>query len=323
MKSMPPLESRPNNESREANQGILVSVIIPVYNRCDLLPRTLNSALGQTHKSLEILVVDDGSEEDVGAVVDAFSDDRLKYIRSDVNKGISEARNNGIKNSKGRYVAFLDSDDEWFDKKIEMQLSDLRKKGPEYGASYCKTEFFDDEESAVVRYSEFEREGNLLRDLTMRNPITSLSSVMVERRMLEKVGGFNGKMNCLEDWELWIRLARVTLYAYLGDVMVRYHIHSKGRMSENIPATISSLVTLRDTHEDLFKATPVGRSSFLYHIGYCEAMRGQKWKATLLFLGSIAMYPLRKDAYVSMVLNLKNGRDWKERESVINPRQSS
>jgi glycosyltransferase involved in cell wall biosynthesis len=293
------------------------------YNRSELLPRAIQSVLGRTHKSLEILVVDDGSEEDVGALVDTFSDNRMKYIRMDVNKGVSEARNNGIKNAKGRYVAFLDSDDEWFDKKIEMQLSDLRKRGPEYGVSYCKTEFFDDEVSAVVGHSEFEREGNLLRDLTIRNPITSLSSVTVERRILEKIGVFDGKMRCLEDWELWIRLARVTLYAYLGNVMVRYHIHSKGRISENIPATISSLATLRNTHEDLFKATPVGRSSFLYHIGYCEAMRGQKWRVTLLFLGSIAMYPLRRDACVSMVLNLKNSRDWNERESVINPRQSS
>ena len=90
----------------------LVSIIVPVYNRKDLLPRTLASVINQTYKNLEIIVVDDGSSDDIKSVVDSFNDARIKYVRHTENKGLPSARNTGLKTASGDFIAFLDSDDE-------------------------------------------------------------------------------------------------------------------------------------------------------------------------------------------------------------------
>jgi glycosyltransferase involved in cell wall biosynthesis len=106
----------------------LVSVIIPVYNQTDMLSRAVKSLLDWTYGNLETVVVDDGSTEDIKGVLDIFDDDRIHYIRHEANGGVAATRNTGIRFAHEEHVAFLDSDDEWFERKIERQLSDLIKR---------------------------------------------------------------------------------------------------------------------------------------------------------------------------------------------------
>ncbi|MGC8603005.1 MAG: glycosyltransferase family 2 protein, partial [Desulfomonilaceae bacterium] len=102
----------------------LVSVIIPTYNRAHLIERAVNSVLEQTYDKLEIIVVDDGSTDNTGNVLSQLQDgdSRVRYIRHETNKGSQSARNTGIRNARGDYVAFLDSDDEWLPYKLEKQI---------------------------------------------------------------------------------------------------------------------------------------------------------------------------------------------------------
>ena len=102
---------------------IKVSVIIPTYNRAKLIKRSILSVLNQTYQNFEIIVVDDGSADDTKSVVESFNNPKIRYIRHDINKGQSAARNTGIKNAKGKYIAFQDSDDEWLPEKLEKQMS--------------------------------------------------------------------------------------------------------------------------------------------------------------------------------------------------------
>lgn len=90
-----------------------------------MLPRAVKSVLDWTYGNLETVVIDDGSTEDIKGVLDRFDDDRIHYIRHDANGGVAAARNTGTRFAHGEHVAFLDSDDEWFERKIERQLSDL------------------------------------------------------------------------------------------------------------------------------------------------------------------------------------------------------
>ena len=106
----------------------LISVIIPTYNRGALLGRAIRSVLAQSYRNIEIIVVDDASDDYSGAVVKEFSDNRLSYIRHDSNMGGAKARNTGIKAAKGEYIAFQDSDDEWVKDKLEKHPNKLKKQ---------------------------------------------------------------------------------------------------------------------------------------------------------------------------------------------------
>src|SRR3989442_437688 len=99
-----------------------VSVIIPTYNRAEFLGLALTSVLNQTFQDFEILIIDDNSQDSTQEVVTNFGDERIKYIRHDVNKRVAAARNTGVANSNGEYIAFLDDDDEWFPDKLQIQL---------------------------------------------------------------------------------------------------------------------------------------------------------------------------------------------------------
>ncbi len=104
----------------------LVSVIIPTYNRADLIGHTLDSAINQSYRNLEIIVIDDGSVDNTEEVVKAIGDSRIRYIRHQTNCGGSTARNTGIEAARGEYIAFLDSDDIWVPNKIQLQLASIQ-----------------------------------------------------------------------------------------------------------------------------------------------------------------------------------------------------
>lgn len=122
-----------------------VSAIIPTYNRAHLVGRAIKSALAQTWQDLELIIVDDGSNDNTESLVNSFDDPRIRYIRHNVNRGVAAARNTGIKAAKGEYLAFLDSDDEWMTDKLERQLNVFKTSDlPHLGAVTCGLVHMDD-----------------------------------------------------------------------------------------------------------------------------------------------------------------------------------
>lgn len=123
-------------------EKFLISVIIPTYNRADLIIRAIASVREQVYQNLEIIVVDDASDEDIAQVIEQINDSRIKYIRHQTNLGGSEARNTGIKHSQGKYITFLDSDDVWLPNKLSSQLAAI---------------FAQKERDNLVCYSQFQK----------------------------------------------------------------------------------------------------------------------------------------------------------------------
>jgi len=115
-----------------------VSVIISTYNRAYLIDRFIQSVLNQTYQDFELIVVDDGSTDNTEDIIRQFQekDKRIKYIKHDKNKGGSAERNTGIKNSVGKYIAFQDSDDEWFPEKLEKQMEVFKNTSSKVGVVY-------------------------------------------------------------------------------------------------------------------------------------------------------------------------------------------
>lgn len=114
----------------------MISVIIPTYNRADKILNSINSVLNQTIKDIEIIIVDDGSEDETHNIVKKIKDDRVRYIKHTKNMGVSTARNTGIKYAKGEYIAFQDSDEIWYKNKLEIELLALSKNKAD--VVFCK-----------------------------------------------------------------------------------------------------------------------------------------------------------------------------------------
>lgn len=199
----------------------LISVIIPTYNRAKTIIRAIESALKQTYTNMEIIIVDDASGDNTGEIVKGIEDSRIKYIKHETNKGGAAARNTGIDEAKGEYVAFLDSDDVWLPEKIEKQVKLFERSDPKIGVIY--TGFYrTDEDDRITEHVTPSKKGDLYNRLLEGNFIGTTSVIMAKRECLKQVGGFNASLPSCQDWDLYIRLSKVCHYDYILDPLVRF-----------------------------------------------------------------------------------------------------
>lgn len=184
----------------------LVSVIIPTYNCRKYIRQAIDSALAQTYKNIEIIVVDDGSSDNTREEIgDLISDKKILYIYQ-ANKGLSGARNTGIKHSKGEYLVFLDSDDIILPEKIMSQVG-FMKENSQVCLVYSRYQYFkNDNLDEVISHPYALLRGNLYKDL-IRGNFFIVHSVLVKKKCVENIGGFDESLSAFEDWDLWIRMA--------------------------------------------------------------------------------------------------------------------
>lgn len=209
----------------------LVSVIIPTYNSVAYVTAAVASVLAQTFADLEILVIDDGSTDETSEVMAGYGT-RVRYLRQE-NSGVAIARNRGIAESQGEYVAFLDADDTWFPRKLELQLEALRAH-IEAGVCYSAFLVVTSELKPIgVRRSE--RWASALEDLLLHgNVVGSICTVLAKRSLFQQAGGFDPLLSQCADWEMWVRLAARTEFVYLDEPLVTYRQHDSN-MSHNAP----------------------------------------------------------------------------------------
>ncbi|MBN2139772.1 MAG: glycosyltransferase [Desulfovibrionaceae bacterium] len=205
----------------------LVSVVIPTYNRAELLMHTLASVLGQTYPALEVLVVDDGSTDDTAERVRGLADPRIRYLRTERSGLPAAARNAGLAQAAGEYVAFVDSDDLWLPRKIEKQVQLLEKSGLKW--CYCDHYIFDHDTGLDLRkrsHAVYLAEGPAAQSLILTNFIGS-PTPLVSRAVLERAGGFDPDpgLRFVEDWDLWLRIAPEYPLGCVREPLARYRIH--------------------------------------------------------------------------------------------------
>jgi glycosyltransferase involved in cell wall biosynthesis len=182
----------------------MVTVIIPTFNRAHLVGRAVSSVLFQTYKGYEILVVDDGSTDSTQDVVEQFGS-RIKYLQLGSNRGISAARNAGIRMSTAPFVAFLDSDDYWLPEKLSAQM-DFFRHNP--GFRICQTEELWIRHEYRVNPGKNHRKpsGDIFLP-SLRMCLVSPSAVMISRSLLDETGLFDETLPACEDYDLWLRIA--------------------------------------------------------------------------------------------------------------------
>src|SRR6266516_320914 len=185
-----------------------VSVVIPTYNRVDLLRPAIVSVLNQTFQDFEIIIVDDGCTDSTSDLVSAFNDARIKYIRHEINKGGSAARNTGILNSKCEFIAFLDDDDEWLPEKLDMQIKVIEESLPRVGGVYTSYIVVDRTDGTIIARKIPTKKGDLSTNLLVNNCIGATSSVLLRMRCFEDVGLFDEVLPSFQDYDSWIRISK-------------------------------------------------------------------------------------------------------------------
>ncbi len=187
-----------------------ISVILPTHNRAALLRRSVASVLAQTHRNLELIVVNDASTDGTAAVLAAMRDPRLRIITHSRSGGAAAARNAGLAAASGEYVAFQDDDDVWLIRKLERQLQMLRTRPDAEWCIGCHIRL----EPFAARYiggEHFIRQFDYRNGAGVRRPDWSLIATpgwLLLRSALEAVGGFDERIRSYDDWELGLRLFR-------------------------------------------------------------------------------------------------------------------
>ncbi len=215
-----------------------VSVIVPTHDRRERLRLALRSALAQRDVDLEVIVVDDGSSDGTGALVDGLGDPRVRLVRNDVALGESRARNRGISEAGGAWVAFLDDDDLWAPDKLASQLEALRRTGRAwaYGG-----EVVVDEDLEVLSGSPPPTPEQVAAALVHYNAVPgSASNVIVASELLGRVGAFDPALRRTPDWDMWLRLIREGLPAVVNRPIVAICMHP-GNMSRDMDVMFREL----------------------------------------------------------------------------------
>lgn len=244
----------------------LVSVVIPAYNVARYVSEAVDSALAQTYQNIEIIVVDDGSKDDIKKVLEPYIEKKLvRYIYQE-NQGLSAARNTGIRNSCGEFVALLDSDDIFLPEKIEKQVGYLIAH-PECGVSYSSVwHFQEDHPGQLLMLKEDYYSGTeVFPQLLRRNFIIPLS-VVFRKSELDRVGLFDESRRRTEDWEYWLRLSyHGVQFCHLAEPLgkCRLHLGSRQQGINGWEYKTKERLAVLSVFKDLYrKMTPQERKKY-------------------------------------------------------------
>lgn len=255
-----------------------VGVVIPTYNRAATIGTSIQSVLNQTWQKFEIIVVDDGSTDNTRQVVEAFADERIRYVCLEQNGGVSRARNTGIRLAECEFIAFLDSDDEWLPEKLEKQMQVMLHASDKVGLVYCRMRGTKKDGTTLVcpelwRPIEY-LQGNILLPLLEDNVIGT-PAMLVRKRCLEQTGGFDEGLKCLEDWELVLRIAEKWEIGFVDEMLVEVHF-SDGGVSKNIKGDVETRCYMIAKYWELMAQGNILNKMveqmllFAKHIGYYE-----------------------------------------------------
>jgi glycosyltransferase involved in cell wall biosynthesis len=206
----------------------LISVIVPARNAGTYIERTLFSVLRQTHANLEIIVVDDGSEDDTATIVEALqkSDGRIRLFRCAA-KGVSASRNFGVSVSNGDLIATIDADDLWKPDKLERQLRLLSSAPSSVAVVYCWSAGIDEKDCVVLPvWNRSYAEGDVLHEIVASGILSNGSTPLFRKSAFLDAGGYDEKLALSEDWKFYTALAGVSRFAVIPECLTGYRIRN-------------------------------------------------------------------------------------------------
>ncbi len=180
-----------------------ISVIIPTYNRSEFLLKSVESVLNQSFKEFELIIIDDGSDDNTEELIKNLKDKRINYYYQ-FNRGPAVARNNGIKRSTCKYIAFLDSDDAWTEDKLKVQIKAM-KENPGHIISHTEEIWYKGKRLIKPQKIHKKRQGDIFKQ-SLKLCSISMSTVMIRKELIKKIGLFDPDLEVCEDYDYWLRV---------------------------------------------------------------------------------------------------------------------
>ena len=262
--------------NRPEDGGPLVSVVIPTHGRGELLRRAIDSVLAQSVADLELIVVDDATPgREVADVVAGCDDPRLCCLRHEVNRGAPAARNTGIRAARGRYVALLDSDDEWLPNKLALQLERFeRDETGQLGVVVCNVALVTRGADGATRSRNGSARaffGDVYYTLLGRRDMRPTSTLLIRRTLLGNEHLFDENLESSQEYDLLLRLSRRCRFDTVQQVLVRMYLHAGARISTSdrrMPGMEQTLLK----HLDELQACPPAMASHhsVLALRYCK-----------------------------------------------------
>ena len=284
-----------------------VSVVIPTYDRPEMLQRAVESVVQQTYDSVELLVVDDHSPTPASETLERIETDTLRSvecIRHDENRGGSAARTTGIEAASGAWVAFLDDDDEWKPTKLEKQVERVTSASGDVVLVYTGIRQVGEDGSTNAVKTPAE-EGNALEQLLYGNFIGSYSAVMVRLKAIDAVGPPDDRFPSWQDWEWYLRLAQYGDFISVPEALVIRH-NNHEQMSSNFETKLNtSYPLILGTGLPIAKELDMERrfeASVLFELGRAAAGNNQFGSARHHLIQSIKFDPLSTSTWLYLIL---------------------
>lgn len=288
-----------------------VSIVIPTYNCLDYLPKAIGSVLQQTHQDIELIIIDDNSNDGTSTYLASIDDERIITL-STLGVGAPQARNLGIDKATGEFIAFLDADDFWYPEKIERQL-EFHQRYPEMAMSFTNYEHLTEDYEVIVDcfsyWSQFQnREEQFINidnplEFIIENNVIGTSTVMVKADVFSQTDSFNADIKYGEDWELWLRMSENHQIGVLNSVEVGYLMRSTSvTQTEDLKLrNLASIETILQRYQNNSQRWDVRPSSFKVAKarileGYADYYRGlqQNRQAIVYSFRSLVMAPQKR-----------------------------
>jgi glycosyltransferase involved in cell wall biosynthesis len=287
---------------------MLVSAIVPLYNSERFLAQSLNSALTQTWRNLEIVIVDDGSTDGSAAIADSYArsyPDMIRVIHQR-NEGVCHARNTAMAAAHGDCFALLDADDIWLPHHLEVCVAELQRR-PEAALVHADVERIDTDGNSLGRSPRmWDRiHGDTFRVLYLRREHVCCSTTVFRREAIDSIGHFDVQFNRLgcEDRDLWLRMTGVAPFVYIDDVHTRYRMHGDN-MSANFSKMMQARIRLVDKHTATVRGRPLRRRALAAahcNLGDELVDAAQRGAALRAYAHAFGLWPVQQKALRGML----------------------
>jgi glycosyltransferase involved in cell wall biosynthesis len=220
-------------------KNMLVSAVIPMFNREKTIRYCLDSVLNQTYKNLEIILVDDCSTDSTIKIIETYNDSRIKIIKQDKNSGAQAARNKGIKEAKGDWITFLDSDDEWFPNKIEQQIKTLEQHDwNPFLVIHSDAILFDTNKKEKRIFGIKKIHGKNVYNNLLASPAPLFPAIFTSKKALETINYLDENVPSYQEWDTSIRLSKICEFVFLEEPTFIYYYHEGETVSKNLKRDI-------------------------------------------------------------------------------------
>lgn len=268
-----------------------VSVIIPTFNRAQLLGRAIRSVLNQTYQDFEIIVVDDGSTDNTEEVVKSFNDERIRYTRHEQNRGAAAARNTGIKIARGDYIAFQDSDAEWLPEKLEKQMRIFKDASPKVGVVYTGSWRVEGNKKTYTPSSKMTQKEGDIHNILFETSLMGAPVTVIKKECFQRAGMFDEKFLHLVDWEMWIRISKYYHFRCINESLAILHYPPDGLSADQDGLIMAHKLLLEKYFED-FKKNKRVLAKHLYYIGDGLCLGGKMEEGRNYLVKAVKAYPL-------------------------------